>query len=495
MTKVYAQERSKYCNLTVQIIIWPVTYASGNPESSQQISQLPAGYLKCDGTKYYERDYPELALVIGTGAQCKFTRKNLDGTDYDALADTQFMVPDLGSKYPEPTSGANAGVYNSIREKNAIGTEVSRSGIGIEATSEIGDEVRLTYSGEISVPTQEIQIRGKPSYTAGGTTGRTDNETVDDVQLHPHAHFHQGQRARNLQTNESSTNHPQPAGDTGRNNTSTVYIEDWLDATRFHTTKAVTGYNNSSTRLDGSSLSSFSMSSSDYNPPGSAQEQCKAIKPWRSDAITFQGFFLYNQSTSYWGSCIGSGDQVPLGGCLNRIEYKLTRGARFGGDLLGSPDGNNTATWGNDAQTIFGICLWRHPNPQQSNADLTVPATYVAGAPGMPVDWNNSSCHDVLPLQGNQSFRSSSATPDIYNNVTETPDLVQTTNPTIHSHRVRIKPDMSVNGGLHTYKAKTRAISISPENLSTTMTIGADADVSIDSACAPFIVMEYLIKF
>jgi hypothetical protein len=41
---------------------------------------------------------------------------------------------------------------------------------------------------------------------------------------------------------------------------------------------------------------------------------------------------------------------------------------------------------------------------------------------------------------------------------------------------------------------KTRAIIVPPENIITTMSIGVDASVSVDSAVAPFIVMEYLIK-
>ena len=48
--------------------------------------------------------------------------------------------------------------------------------------------------------------------------------------------------------------------------------------------------------------------------------------------------------------------------------------------------------------------------------------------------------------------------------------------------------------GDHTYKVKTDAISIDPENLSTTFDIGVDSSISIDSAVQPFIVMEYLIK-
>ena len=113
MTTFYAKERAKYGNLTGQVIVWPVEY-NGGPETAVNIKNLPAGYLKCDGSKYYAEDYPQLAAICGVGTACKFIRNNADGTPFDTLQDDQFMVPDLGSKYPEPTSGANAGLYLSL---------------------------------------------------------------------------------------------------------------------------------------------------------------------------------------------------------------------------------------------------------------------------------------------------------------------------------------------------------------------------------------------
>ena len=116
MATFYSKERAKYGNLTGQIIIWPIQY-DGDPADGANAINLPAGYLKCDGTKYFADDYPQLASILGTGEQSKFLRRNIDGTPLDTLTETQFTVPDLGSKYPEPTSGANAGVYNNIRIK------------------------------------------------------------------------------------------------------------------------------------------------------------------------------------------------------------------------------------------------------------------------------------------------------------------------------------------------------------------------------------------
>ena len=77
MASFYSKERAKYGNLTGQIIIWPVEY-EGTPDSAQNSGKLPAGYLKCDGTKYYADDYPRLAAVLGTGTISKFLKKNND---------------------------------------------------------------------------------------------------------------------------------------------------------------------------------------------------------------------------------------------------------------------------------------------------------------------------------------------------------------------------------------------------------------------------------
>jgi len=108
----------------------------------------------------------------------------------------------------------------------------------------------------------------------------------------------------------------------------------------------------------------------------------------------------------------------------------------------------------------------------------------------MPLDENGASLADVVPLQSNESAVSSTAVPDVENEATDTQDLtIQAgTLPTAHSHRVRL------DRGDHTYKVKTDAISIDPENLLTTFDIGVDKSISIDSATQPFIVMEYLIK-
>lgn len=456
MPAFYAKERAKYGNLTGQVIIWPVQY-EGDPTNALNAQNLPAGYLKCDGTKYLADDYPALAAVLGVGTACKFARRNADGTFFDEFTDTQFMVPDLGSKYPEPTSGANAGLYNNIRLDNALGNEVSRSGIGIEVASAIGTDVNITYSGSITVPSQEIPIRGRPGWNYAGDTHYTDSEGVEENAVHPHTHFHSAVRARNLSVLESSSNNPVAEGRTSYRNASTIAIQDWLDATT-----------NSS------------------GEPGSAQEPCRAMSKWSpgdgGGPTSRQQFVVGEQETVYWGGCIFGAGQYTYN-CISNDQYDLD-----GAELEGSPDGSNTVRFKN-AESAFGICV-RVGAGDDASFTNQVPVTYAQGYPGVPLDFDNNSLHDVVPLQSNDSVNDATATTDVENIVTDTVDLTIAagTDPTLHNHRI------DLDRGEHNYTIKTRAIVVPPENLSTTMSIGTDSSVSVDSACAPFIVMEYLIK-
>ena len=478
MAVFYNKERSKYGHLTGQIIAWPVPY-EGTPDDAGNKAVLPAGYLKCDGSKYFASDYPRLAAILGTGTNTAFMKKNLDGTDFENINDNQFMVPDLGSKYPEPTSGANAGVYNNVRKVDTTtNTEKSRSGVGIDAEAAIGDtNVNITYAGSINVPSQEIEIRGKPGWTYAGDSHYTEIEAPEENQIHPHMHFSTTVRSR-LRAQPSileiDNDHPRSRGQTAFKNGSTIPIQDWLNSTRAQQQST--------------------------NPPGSGQQPCKLLDAWNPNSGTSDsGKPLFGSGfgsqTIYFGGCIaepttgpyrvGSGSNFEFG-CLNNQSFQVDRKT-----LAGSPDETNLIKYRSRQWLIITCTDTGSGGTLISNPSiLTVPATYVTGAVGMPLDQNGASLADVVPLQSNESAVDSTAVPDVENEATDTNDLVipAGTLPTAHSHRVRLER------GDHTYKVKTDAISIDPENLSTTFDIGVDSSISIDSAVQPFIVMEYLIK-
>ena len=470
MAVFYNKERAKYGHITGQVIVWPVTY-EGTPDTAINKNNLPAGYLKCDGSKYFAEDYPRLAAILGTGTNTAFMKKNLDGTDFETINDNQFMVPDLGSKYPEPTSGANAGVYNNIRKNDELGVEKSRSGVGIDAEAAIGTtNVQITYSGSINVPSQEVEIKGKPSWTYAGATHYTEVESVEENQIHPHLHFSDTYRSR-LRAQptilEIDNDHPKPSGGTGLKNASTINVQEWVNETRAQNDAA--------------------------NPPASGQEPCKALQAWNPNSGTndsgkplFEGGL--GTQTGYSGGCIaetttgpyriGSGSGFEFG-CINLATFQVDRGT-----IAGSANSSDTTQYENK---VFFFC---GGGSGAISSTMTIQPTYISGAVGMPTDFAGAPCADVVPLQSNESAISGVTTTDLDNEVVDTADIPGTAGvlPTAHSHRVRL------DKGDHTYKVKTDAISVDPENLSTTFDIGVDKSISIDSASQPFIVMEYLIK-
>lgn len=193
----YTRERSKYGTLTGSIIAWPVEVASAtNPNNLQNKQKLPAGYLRCDGTKYNAGDYPLLAEICGTGPTCKFAKFDENNELIGTIGEDEFVVPDLGSKYPKPVSGGDAGTFNNILTENQNGLFIERSGIGVEATSNVGSIAEVTYSGSFILPPQIIAVKGKPSWEWGNALGRTDEEAVEKNMIHPHMHFSNTSRVR-----------------------------------------------------------------------------------------------------------------------------------------------------------------------------------------------------------------------------------------------------------------------------------------------------------
>ena len=94
MAKYYTKEKAKYGGITGLIMPFMVKLPDVNiPDQSTWRTLLPAGYLRCDGSILSDEVYPGLAAILGTGRNSKFAK------DPEILTDTQFQLPDLGSKY------------------------------------------------------------------------------------------------------------------------------------------------------------------------------------------------------------------------------------------------------------------------------------------------------------------------------------------------------------------------------------------------------------
>ena len=100
------------------------------------------------------------------------------------------------------------------------------------------------------------------------------------------------------------------------------------------------------------------------------------------------------------------------------------------------------------------------------------------------------SLADVVPLNSNLTGATSLAYPQVNNVLSEVSELTQTDgDPTVHSHKILLTQNT------HTYKIKTNALLLSPDNLNTTLTLQIDQTASLDQVTGPYIIMEYLIKY
>ena len=458
----YSKEKSKFGSGSGTIICWPVELVSTDPNNANNVKNLPAGYLKCDGTKYQAEDYPVLAEIIGTGTGCKFRRLDSEGADIDQLDTDEFVVPDLGSKFLKPTTGGAAGTYVNILTENAQGNEVRRSGMGIESTAAVGittgntTVINVSYVGNFVVPSQEIALKGKPAWTKGtGNSGFTDNEAVDSLALHSHMHFSTTNRLRIKSPQEVSSGEAKNQGIGWRTTATTVPIDNWLDNTRYTSSQ----------------------------PPGSNQMPCWAIASGDAagnyEKVDDDGV----AEVVYANLCY---DQQGNTGLSNfRYQCLLTTATSF---KIADVDFALAPAFRSHIKFIFCI-----PSGD-GNMDPTgnIPATYDQNYAPKSKDGNGveKSLVDVLPLNSNTSGATSLSYPQVNNVMSETDELSQPDgDPTIHNHKILLTQNP------HTYKIKTSALLLSPDNLNTTLTLQIDQVASLDQVTGPYIIMEYLIKY
>jgi len=458
MAKLYTKEKAKYGSGTGTILCWPTELQSTDPSNEANVKVLPAGYLKCDGSIYKAEDYPALAEILGTGLNTKFIRYDIDNEPIDSPGDDEFMVPDLGSKFMKPTTGASAGTYINIVTQTVGGVEKRRSGMGIEASSTAGTTtgntvvIPVSYTGNFIVPSQEISLKGKPAWTKGtNNSGFTDSEAVDSLALHSHMHFSTTNRLRIKTTNEDTEAQSQGVG--SRFVASTIPIQDWLDNTKYNSNQGA------GTNQPGCWAIASGIASGSYTP---------------NVQTTGPGFEVV-----YYNMCFDAAGSTGL----NAFRYQC---------LLTSATSFNIGqiTFGN--APAFNSYIIGCINVGSGSFSLTssVPATYVNGGQGVPNDYKGTSLADVVPANSNIASKSSFAYPQVNNLLTEINELVQEDgDPTIHTHKI------TLTTSTHTYKIKTTPFLLSPDNLKTTLTLKLDQTASLDQVTGPYIIMEYLIKY
>jgi hypothetical protein len=186
----YARERSRYGGYPGSIIIHstPGIGSLNDPTSAVFRDNLPAGYLKCDGSVQNAKDYYALAQILGVGDESRFRREtdNLRNSDPTTGDLGQFRLPDLGSKVI--IGGRNSGVYNNDFVETDVEqvTPINRVGPQIDVVSNVGSRINTGFTGPASIVSEsDIPMIGAPKYNLARKTSET-TLTIENFQGHAH---------------------------------------------------------------------------------------------------------------------------------------------------------------------------------------------------------------------------------------------------------------------------------------------------------------------
>ena len=242
----------------------------------------------------------------------------------------------------------------------------------------------------------------------------------------------------------------QPGGQSYFQTASTISVDDWLDAT-----EAGEG-------------------------PGSNQPACWAIASGAKAGTpnTSQNLVLGTQYTVYFNFC-------DSGCSLANLRCYCLLGDEVEYDLDDSHFGFQGTRYANYFSLFTGGCQYSGSGPSW-NTSGKAPVTYQAGKQGVPYDWQGLPLSDVVPL--NSNIVEQESYPQATNMFTEIDENEVEGDPTQHNHKIII------DRGDHSFNYVTDTFLLSPEALNTTVALTPSTIASIDSASAPFVIMEYLIK-
>ena len=440
MAVFYTREKAKLGTLTGSIINWSDQLTSSDPEDPNTLSKLPAGYLRCDGSVYQAEVYPQLAEVLGVGTSCRYKKP-----DTDLLAN-QFQVPDLGAKSIRASNSANLGDYVDTYLQNDSGQTITKSGVGLEVSSNIGTVFEVQYQGNFFIPSQSLTITGQPGFTRS-TGNYTEESEVLATAFQPHAHFHDGKRSRTAASNNNEF------GIFGRNSytsKSSLCIMPWANNTAQPLCQAVASIEKASSnqRVNG--------------PAGCITGGNKRI---------FYGACWSGCTFDQQSKCLIPGN-IPGQG-----TFGCATGGSQGGFAVWEDDSgqcgniNYTGTMGCFVEDpcIFGRILCNEPNGLVKVDANYTPST-VSQATQVPFD-----------------SQPNVATFGAVNNVIN--DVESFGNECNHRHFVPFEQDD------HTYEVKTNAVNVPATDIVSTIQIDIKEENKADGYIQPFLVQEFLIKY
>lgn len=186
----YTRERSKYGGIVGTIIVHstPGLGSVNDPNSVNFKTELPAGYLRCDGSILNAKNYIALSQVLGVGGESRFRKDNANLRDADEETGElgQFQLPDLGSKVI--IGGRGTGIYNNyfidtgVEETNPT----TRVGPQINVVSNFGTRISANFIGNVRISADSgIDFLGNPRYTIQRATSE-ESLNIDNFQGHAH---------------------------------------------------------------------------------------------------------------------------------------------------------------------------------------------------------------------------------------------------------------------------------------------------------------------
>lgn len=186
----YTKEKSKYGGYCGSIIMHstPGVGANTDPTSAVFRNNLPAGYLKCDGTIRNAKDFLALSKILGVGDDCRFKKETSTLRNVNlATGDLgQFQLPDLGSKVIIPNRATGTYINDKVETETTTVNVINRVGPQIEVVSNVGNRIEVNYVGNLQItPVTGINFTGNAKYIMPSNLSDTVL-SIENFQGHAH---------------------------------------------------------------------------------------------------------------------------------------------------------------------------------------------------------------------------------------------------------------------------------------------------------------------
>ena len=463
MAVLYSKEKGKLGTLTGTIINWSSQLVSDDPEDPIIYETLPAGYLRCNGGIYQAEVFPELATILGTGVNCRYKKPDTE------LLDNQFQVPDLGAKSTKTSFSSNLGDYLDTYLENDSGQEITKSGVGLEVSSNIGTTYTVQYQGNFFLPAQTIEITGQPGF-AKSTGNYTEETEVLATAFQPHAHFHDGKRSRTA----SPTSEFNLFGRNSYTSKSTLCIMPWANNTKQPLCQAAASRFVAAQQQRVVTVQCFT-----FLVGGPSQE----VHEWYGGC--WSGCTFEQQSKCLIPGNIPELDPLGSGAPTgNILQYGCSNLGNQAGFPIYIPGGAASGTCGNvtyngemncktGAQCVIGGASCSQ-FVTIGNAFQDLPPNYTP---------NTVSQATQVPFDGQASVLTYGA---LNNTIT---DVEEFGNDCTHKHLVPFNQEP------HTFNVVTKPTYIPAGTITSTVNIDVNEENKADGYIQPYLVQEFLIKY